>query len=218
MTDMKEYFLTGPGSGMTGIPLVREALRRTNRLGILGDYYEFGIFRGSTLYNAYDEATRLGNTSMHFWGFDSFQGLPEVKGIDSNRDIFHRGDYECTLENVIIHLTDCGVDWSRIDLISGWFEESLKSGPTDRMRKAAVILVDCDLYVSTVPVLDFILPLLQTGTVLIFDEYGNLGENSGEALAHLEFSERYPEIISRSKIGVNPSSGPRAFTIERNKS
>jgi hypothetical protein len=238
---MKEYFLAGPGSTASAIPPVRKAVRRTSELGVAGDYYEFGVFRGSTLYNAYDEATSIGNASMHFWGFDSFQGLPEIEGIDSNpllgskKDsppIFHPGDYQCTLENVVYHLTDCGVDWNRIDLVPGWFEESLKptgSPPTPcpsvwhKMERAAVVLVDCDLYVSAVPVLEFISPLLQTGTILIFDEYWNLGEDAGEMLAHREFSERHPEIVSKPlskfEISTDPSGvvsfGPRAFTIER---
>jgi hypothetical protein len=91
------------------------------------------------------------------------------------------------------------------------------------MGKAAVVLVDCDLYASAVPVLEFVAPLLQTGTILIFDEYWNLGEDAGERRAHREFSERHPEIVSRPlsrfEVSTEPSSiastGPRAFMIER---
>jgi hypothetical protein len=32
-------------------------------------------------------------------------------------------------------------------------------------------MIDCDLYESTVPVLEFITPLLQQGTILIFDDW-----------------------------------------------
>jgi O-methyltransferase len=34
-----------------------------------------------------------------------------------------------------------------------------------------VIWVDCDLYESTVPVLDFITEYIQDGTVIIFDDW-----------------------------------------------
>ena len=39
------------------------------------------------------------------------------------------------------------------------------------LKKAAFVYIDCDLYESTVPVLRFVLPLLQTGTVIAFDDW-----------------------------------------------
>jgi len=166
---------------------VRRALKEAT---VAGDYYEFGVWEGQSLWAAYSfVVNEVGDTSMHFWGFDSFQGLPYTESV------FNKGDYLCYLETVRRSLTDLGVDWNRIDLIPGWFEESLKSGPTDKMRKAAVVLVDCDIYVSTVPVLEFVSHLLQAGTIVIFDEYTHLGMEQGERRAQLEFSERHPEWI-----------------------
>ena len=66
--------------------------------------------------------------------------------------------------------------------------------------KAAVIYVDCDLYKSTVPVLKFIVPFLQRGTIIVFDDwncfYGDpeLGERKAwseflSANPHLKFEE-----------------------------
>ncbi len=36
---------------------------------------------------------------------------------------------------------------------------------------AHIVHVDCDLYVSTVPVLEFLAPLLGKGSVIIFDDW-----------------------------------------------
>jgi O-methyltransferase len=39
------------------------------------------------------------------------------------------------------------------------------------LERAAIVWLDADLYSSTVPVLNFITPLVQDGTVLVFDDW-----------------------------------------------
>ena len=38
-------------------------------------------------------------------------------------------------------------------------------------KRIAMTWIDCDLYESTVPVLDFITPYLAVGTVIVFDDW-----------------------------------------------
>lgn len=56
--------------------------------------------------------------------------------------------------------------------------------------------MDCDLYLSTVPVLEFVKDLLQKGTVIIFDDWNCFwaDPDKGERRAWREFCERYPEL------------------------
>ena len=180
-----------------GPPAIDAALERLSSGGVRGDYLEFGIYRGYTIWHAQRSATRLGLTDMRFFGFDSFQGLPEVEGADGRAAIFVPGDYRCTREDVERMLTEHGFDWSRAALVDGYFDRSLT--PELRrghaMTRAALVMVDCDLYQSTVPVLAFVADLLQDGTVMLFDDWYCFGEapDRGEPRAFAEFLAAHPE-------------------------
>lgn len=88
------------------------------------------------------------------------------------------------------------VDTSRVTVVPGWYSEVL----TDKLRQslsikqAAVILIDCDLYGSSVPVLDFVAPYIQDGTILIFDDWFSYKgrPDMGEARAFHEWLQRNP--------------------------
>src|SRR4051812_9121648 len=47
-----------------------------------GDYLEFGVWEGSTFAHAFHQAQRNHLTSMRFYAFDSFEGLPPISGVD----------------------------------------------------------------------------------------------------------------------------------------
>jgi len=174
---------------------VTHAFEHTQANAVHGDYYEFGLYAGCVFHHAQQEASRLGMTDMRFWGFDSFQGLPEVLASDHAVG-FNTGDYSCSRDIVEKLLNRFGVDWSRVQLIEGWYNESLTDTlATERgMGPAAVVNVDCDIYISTVPVLKFIEPLLQSGTVIIFDDWNCFRDtNDGEKRAFGEFLAAHPE-------------------------
>ena len=158
-----------------------------------GDYYEFGVFLGYGLAAAYMNGL---HRKMRFYGFDSFQGLPKPSGID-NGSQFHETDFKASKTLVERNLQEAGVDMSRVTLVEGWFSESL-SETTKRyynMGQAAVVLVDCDLYLSTVPVLLFVASLLQEGTIIMFDDWNcfNGDANKGERKAFREFLDHHRE-------------------------
>ncbi len=114
---------------------------------------------------------------MRFFGFDSFAGLPRPEGIDATTEEFHEGDYRCDRQQVAASLTTYGFDWSRAELIAGFFDDSLRPALVQQhsMRPVAVALIDCDLYSSTVPVLRFLAPQLQDGSILLFDDWNCFG-------------------------------------------
>jgi hypothetical protein len=138
---------------------------------IEGDYMEFGVYDGNTFVPAYHLGRRF-NPDMRFLGFDSFAGLPELEGKDKGGS-FQEGEYAYSLPRFKKKLRDKKVDLSRVQLIKGWFAEVLDDALSAKLdtEKAAVIWIDCDLYLSTVPVLDFIVPYLQSGTILCFDDW-----------------------------------------------
>ena len=74
------------------------------------------------------------------------------------------------------------------------------------MSVPSFVNVDCDLYESTVPVLEFITPLLQTGTIVYFDDWfsyrGSMAH--GEARAAREWLTRHPDIqlVEYRNVGI----------------
>lgn len=184
------------------LPALDRCLAEVERRDGTGDYYEFGIFKGYAFWYAQDAARRLGLDGMRFFGFDSFRGLPEVQGADATaEDVFYAGQYACSKDQVTRNLEARGVDWDRTFLVEGYFEASLTEETRSRLGMApvAVALIDCDLYESTAQVLEFIRPLLQDHSILMFDDWNcfDADDSRGQRLAFREFLRSHPEVRAR---------------------
>lgn len=138
---------------------------------LLGDYLEFGVFRGDAFIHAYKRAERRLPT-MRFFAFDSFEGLPEIKGIDAGGE-FAKGQFACSQSDFTNRLRNSGVDLQRCVMVPGWYDKSL----TDEVKRqhqlyvASIAYIDCDLYESCAPVMKFLTSLVRQGTILIFDDW-----------------------------------------------
>jgi len=163
-----------------------------------GDYYEFGVYRGRSFKLALREAAKR---NMHCYGFDSFKGLPALhpecddnKGLNGKQK-WEKGQFACSKEELSTILSGEFPEES-YTLIEGFFEDSLMPELAKELTPAAIVHIDSDLYESANQVLDFVKPLLQDGTVLIFDDYycfkGN--RRKGEARALSEFLEKNKDI------------------------
>jgi len=131
---------------------------------------EFGVASGQTLTHI---ATQ---TSRRVHGFDSFEGLPE-----SWRTGFPRGAFKQELPAVPPNVT----------LHKGLFSDTLPQFLIGNPGPTALLHVDCDLYSSTVCVLDALTKSIKSGTVIVFDEYFNYpGWKLHEHRAWHEFVER----------------------------
>jgi O-methyltransferase len=180
-----------------GAEAIAEALGRLKAAGVTGDYYEFGLYRGHSFWSAQQAADRLGISGMRFFGFDSFEGLPEIEGNDRKAGIFVSGDYRSSRDQVEHLLVEHGFDMDRAVLVEGYFDKSLtrEVKQEHQMGPAALVMVDCDLYQSTVPTLAFIADRLQEGTIMLFDDWYCFGdsEQHGERRAFNEFLDAHPE-------------------------
>lgn len=164
-----------------GLPkALQAAMAELEANGLLqqSDYYEFGVFRGYALYTAQAEARALGADAMRFYGFDSFQGLPDVPPVDSDGSMFFSGQFSCPRGFVERALRKNGADLSTITLIEGFFEDSLtpELQAGHPFRPVGVAVIDCDLYASTVPVLNWLDKLLQPGSILMMDDWRAFGD------------------------------------------
>lgn len=179
--------------------MVKRAMEFVRFNSLPGDYLEFGVWKGGTFVNAYYFAKRYNLSTMKFYAFDSFEGLPEIKGVDAEGfKHFDQGLFTCSEAQFRRNIMKHGVDMNRVGIVPGWFDKVLNEEikRAISIQNAAVIWIDCDIYESTVPILNFITDYLQDGTILIFDDWfcyrGN--PNRGEQRAFREWLERNPQI------------------------
>lgn len=135
---------------------------------------EFGVFSGKTL--------RIIAEGREAYGFDSFQGLPEAwrSGFDAGSFTLQQGN-----DSEELRLPDAGQG----HLVVGWFDETLPGFLDEHPDPVGFLHVDCDLYSSTVTVLEHVGPRLRPGSVVLFDEYFNYpGWQRGEHLAWQEYA------------------------------
>ncbi|WP_170263692.1 TylF/MycF/NovP-related O-methyltransferase [Blastochloris sulfoviridis] len=174
--------------------MLQLAFPTTTSWKVEGEYFEFGVFRGRAMIHTYRMARRCGRPTR-FFAFDSFEGLPA--SAETGEKLQER-QYACSQEQFLDNLKRAGVDISTVHCVKGVFDQSL----TPRLQrdlapsKSAIVWVDCDLYESTVPVLDFIVPFLQTGSIICFDDWFGFGGHplKGEIRATNEWLARNPLI------------------------
>lgn len=147
-----------------------------------GDFVECGVWRGGNLilYNLLNEKKNL---NRNIYGFDTFEGMPFPGKFDfkydgrSAVDLFYQrlkfNERWCfsTLDEVKKNISkECSN--SNIYLIKGKVEDTLlieKNIP----KKISILRLDTDFYESTKIELELLYPRLETGGVLIIDDYGN---------------------------------------------
>jgi len=178
------------GSFRTLSPGTPEAILKAFKLvkqesdGPVGDYYEFGLFRGYTFLQAYSHTQSLGINDPHFYGFDSFEGLPPADGIDEADGRFFEGQFACSRAEVEKNLIDNGMDTARTTLIEGFYEDALTEALRSQhnFRAASVVLLDCDYYSSTRTAMLWMQPYIKAGTVLLFDDWFSYSEGEDKQL------------------------------------
>jgi len=160
---------------------------------IRGSYAEFGVFKGHTTIEAWKAARRHGLDDMQFWLFDSFEGLPAVGGEDSGGP-FETGEFSFGRKDYERNLRQNGVDFDRLRIEHGFFDRTLANLDTD--RKFSVVWIDCDLYESTVPVLEWLTDKLVDGAVICFDDWFTFSgrPDKGEQKAAAEWLIKNPGI------------------------
>jgi len=179
--------------------IFKEVMRFIAFSKLEGDYLEFGVCEGKSFIAAFRFAQMSRLKLMKFYAFDSFQGLPEITGVDVDRfRQFSEGEYSCSVDEFKKNISKNGVDLNKVKIIPGWYDEVLNEETKKKLpiKKAAVIMIDCDLYKSTVPVLNFITDYVQDGTIILFDDWFCFrgDPNRGEQKAFREWLKKNPSI------------------------
>jgi O-methyltransferase len=181
---------------------------------IEGDYLEFGTYRGDSFAAAYHAVKRA--RSVHgalmkqkdesyarwiarpprFFAFDSFEGLP-AGSVERQVD-YTPGSYSCSERDFRANVAARGVDLADVVTVPGYFDQSLNAATKQRhgLERAAVVMIDCDLYESTVPVLDFLTDIVGQGTIIIFHDWFRFkgSPEQGEQRACREWLAQNPQI------------------------
>lgn len=134
-------------------------------------YLEFGVFRGETIAQM---AALIKNKNANLHGFDSFIGLPERWNRFNKKGHFSTGGHPPQIND------------SRVKFFAGWFDEVLKEY-TPPPHDFLIINIDCDLYSSTICVLNALTNRIQIGTHIFFDEFY---DRNNERKAFEEFLEQ----------------------------
>ena len=124
------------------------AMNASKREGLI---LEFGVRHG----NSINQLAKLANSPMY--GFDSFEGLPTEWHNESKESYSTKGIVPKVGKNITLY--------------KGWFEDTLPEFSKKHPEVIRLINIDCDLFSSTSTILKILGPQIQSGTILIFDEY-----------------------------------------------
>jgi len=148
-------------------PLVEYTLAQTGSRGL---HLEFGVGRGKSMRWI---AAAIDGT-VH--GFDSFDGIREHWN-GNPIGAFAQKKLPTVPDNVELHI--------------GYFNATVPGFLANHTEPVAFLHIDCDLYSSTVTIFDLLGSRLQTGAIILFDEYYNFHRwQQHEFKAFQEFVQR----------------------------
>jgi hypothetical protein len=148
---------------------ILEHLKLQHKPGTL--WLEFGAGGGKTI-NYISKFTK-----DTVYGFDSFVGSPEKWRDGYDKGAFNRN-------GILPPVND------NVELIKGWFNETLPTFIKTHNKKVSFIHLDADLYSSTKYILNTLKDYLDTNCILVFDElvnYPGFDGETGELKAFYEF-------------------------------
>lgn len=160
-----------------------------------GMVVEFGVGEGTSLGWLQQELP-----GRRVVGFDSFEGLPEDWRSGFPQGFFGHVNPE---------------DFNGHELCVGWFDETIPSFFAANDDPIALLHVDCDLYSSTVTVLEACMPRMVAGGVIVFDEFFNYPAwEQHEARAWREYLTAHPE-FQVEYVAYVPSGEQIAVRVSR---
>lgn len=117
---------------------------------------EFGVYKGDSI----NMLAKLA-PERKFWGFDSFEGLPEQWTIESKKGAFDVGGKLPAVRK-------------NVSLVKGFYSSTLPKFAADNKTEAVAFAhVDCDLYSATKDIFEHLGARFRPGTVIVFDEFYN---------------------------------------------
>ena len=147
-----------------------------------GDLGEAGVFRGSTA-RLIADIVQLGKFDManrEMILFDSFEGLPDMGSEDiqpqelpegDGTDPYYREAPRRFSNTESTDVADIFKDESWIKLCKGWIPKTFKDHED---RRYSFVHIDVDLYQSTMDCLEYFVPRMNEGGIILCDDYLSL--------------------------------------------
>jgi O-methyltransferase len=193
-----------------------EAIRRLRAAHEeIGPYLEFGVSRGTSLATMYRALEAEGLRQFRLVGFDSFRGLPPEAVAQG----WQPAAFRSTRNATELFLKKSGVDLSRVDLVEGWFSDTLSEETAKRLAltRASLIMIDCDIYSASREALWFCAPLIRRRAVIFFDDWGWRADKNeiGQREAFAEFLREFGQFSAEP---IEPYiSQARVFLVTRDR-
>ncbi len=179
-----------------------------------GDIVELGVFRGMSLMSwaNFLEIRCMGDRQRKVWGFDNFSGLDALEPQDGKpapgvgkTEGGYGASYIDMLQAISIFDSDRFIPHKkRIELVKGDICKTVPQWVIDNPGvRISLLHFDCDLYRPTKIALEALWPLVVSGGVVAFDEYG-IPPWEGESKAVDEFFENAP--LQRFTWSSNPGA------------
>jgi O-methyltransferase len=139
---------------------------------VSGCVVECGVWRGGMIAGI---SELLGN-NRHYYLFDSFEGLPEVKEIDgerakewqNNKESEHYFD-NCKAEMDFAQKAMRMANRDKVSFVKGWFSDTLPQ--FNENTPIALLRLDCDWYDSVIVCLEKLFPMVAKNGVIVIDDY-----------------------------------------------
>lgn len=188
------------------------------RNNIPGDIAECGVWKGGSMMAVAYTLLRLQDQSRVLHLFDTFDGMPPPVAVDRSLDGVLASEQLASqnratslvwayspLEEVRENLHSTGYNTNRMRFIKGKVEDTL---PEQAPEQIALLRLDTDWYESTRHEMEVLYPRLQTGGVLIIDDYGHW-DGARRAVDEYIGSKRVTILLNRidytGRIGVKLS-------------
>lgn len=159
----------------------------SNQVGLDGLFIELGTGKARTT-----NFLAALNPKKTIYTFDSYLGHPAE--WDKGNVVMSKDYFAWPKDEKLPAL------FHNVQLIQGWFVDTLPSFVRSQTDSIAFLHVDCEIYESTAQALDILGPKMADGTVILFDEFYNYPNyKAHEYKAFYEFLEKYsfePEYLA----------------------
>jgi glycosyltransferase involved in cell wall biosynthesis len=162
-----------------------QAIHFIERANIPGAIVECGVWRGGSIMLALATLMTIGRTDRDIYLFDTFEGLPRpddaldvdvfgnhaINGwVPHARGVKRSNWAYASLDDVKANVSTIGYPESRLHFVKGMVEDTI---PAAAPVSIALLRLDTDWYASTRHEMEHLYPRLQSGGVLIIDDYGH---------------------------------------------
>jgi predicted O-methyltransferase YrrM len=188
---------------MVSSPVSREQVLRLavrSAVRVPGNVIEFGVAAGSSTRVLRSELRRLRRHRprigrRRLFACDSFRGLPE------QFETLAPGTFACEPPRL-----------RGVELVVGYFADTLDEALARRVRRVALASLDADLESSTLCALRWVTPLLDQGSLLLFDEFD--GDGGAERRAYESWARETGVQTAQVAEFIRPTAG---FGTERDR-